>query len=397
MKKINLLLLTIISLSLLATGCKSTSNLTDLQKATTNIEDDTNSYPEHWLTATENGYYMFSDYGYLTFFEPSTKEMVLLCNSPDCEHKISEDGNIVTDRECTAYYSNSYCTDKIWSYGTDILTLQKIRETGLWLTQVSYDGKERKPLVCISDNTEDIVTLILHKGYAYYSKSNSEIAQESELYKVELKKDATPQKIDSISETATNISHLKVAGDELYYVKSNIAVRDNDNPLDSELDYKLYKYNIESGEISKISDENIDNYAIDNENNILYYHVCKGDLYKMNMEDYTTKDIGQDVDLFLCKMTYNDEHLYLDNLQSMALGLDSGRKVYVLDTDGNLVKTIKLEGELFAGVLEYSEGDYIFCKDLMNWYIIDKNDLYSSKGDEYYKVTKLNISGLKVD
>lgn len=174
-------------------------------------------------------------------------------------------------------------------------------------------------------------------------------------------------------------------------------MRDNDNPLDSELDYKLYKYNIESGEISKISDENIDNYAIDSENNILYYHVCKGDLYKMNMEDYTTKDIGQDVDLFLCKMTYNDEHLYLDNLQSMALGLDSGRKVYVLDTDGNLVKTIKLEGELFAGVLEYSEGDYIFCKDLMNWYIIDKNDLYSSKGDEYYKVTKLNISGLKVD
>lgn len=400
MKNKKLLLVTALSLSLLATGCKNTSNLANLQKATTNIEDDTNSYPAHWVTATENGYYMFSENGYLTFFDPDTKESVLVCNEPDCEHKFSNEGEgyIIENTDCNAYFSDSYLTDTIWSYGTDILVLQKISKTGLWLTQVSYDGKEREPLVCISENTEDVVTLILHKGYAYYARRNSENAQESELYKIELKKNATPQKIDNITGTTTSISHLKVSGNELYYVKSNVELNDEDNLLDANLDYSLYKYNIETGDINKVLDDNVDNYAIDDENNILYYHVCDGALCKMNMEDNSTNNIGQDVDLFLCKMTYNDEHIYLDNLQSMALGIDSERKVYVLDTDGSLVKTINLDSDyLSVGVLDYGEGDYIFCKAMTNWYIIDKNDMYSSTGDEYSKYTKLSVSGLTAE
>lgn len=150
MKNKKLLAITVISLSLLTTGCKSTSNLENLQDVTINTEDKGAYFPNRSIANVDSGYYMWDESNnYLMFYDKESQQQVLLCNKPDCEHNIDETGTISKNEKCNAYCSSNYNKDKVWTYGDSILLLQFVDKKGLCLTQISSDGSERKELVCI--------------------------------------------------------------------------------------------------------------------------------------------------------------------------------------------------------------------------------------------------------
>ena len=75
------------------------------------VLDDSQSYWKgvglHDFTATEDGYYFLtSDMQYLKYFDYDTKEVIIACAKPECNHKSSS---------CNAYMgSRAYIADNIY-------------------------------------------------------------------------------------------------------------------------------------------------------------------------------------------------------------------------------------------------------------------------------------------
>lgn len=363
-------------------GCGDTAALEDLSAVTENTEDQSSYYPGNSIASTENGYYMWDVSGsHLLFFDKETKKQVLLCNKPDCEHKISSSLEIETGEDCNSYFSSEYVMNKIWAYGDSLLVLQQVSGEGLYLTQISSDGSIRKPLVCLSDNTKEDVSLIVHEGYAYFSKGASEVEEGTkELYKVELKEGAEPEKIDEITGSIPLITHIKGYGNQIYYVTFRCEDYDVENALDATMYYQLKKYDTSTMESSLVSEESIDDYVVDEEENILYYHVCGGDVYKMNLADSSIESIYQDSDLILCRMAYDGEYVYVDNFQSYISGAAAERKVCAIGEDGTIAKEIATNAETGNSLFEYGDGAYMFCLGTKDWLVLNKKEAYVQTG-----------------
>lgn len=393
MKNKKLLAITVISLSLLTTGCKSTSNLENLQDVTINTEDKGAYFPNRSIANVDSGYYMWDESNnYLMFYDKESQQQVLLCNKPDCEHNIDETGTISKNEKCNAYCSSNYNKDKVWTYGDSILLLQFVDKKGLCLTQISSDGSERKELVCISDNRYSDVILTVHNGYAYYSLGKTDsIDGKVSLYKVKLKENEQPVLIDEIEGSIPLITHIKGYGDDVYYVKFYCDNYDEVNPLDADMHYELKKYDTKTEQTSVVVEDNIDDYVLDEQNNMLYYHVCNGDVYKMNMADKTTKCIYTDDKLPLCVMGFDGEYIYIDNSQDYLLKVAEERKIYALDTEGNIVKIISSVNGYDMCLVEYGDDTYMFGEDINYLYVINKKDMFSSSDIEYDKWKKVDV------
>lgn len=394
MKNKKLLLVTAISLSLLTTACKSTSNLTNLQDVTTNTTDKSAYFPNEAIASVDNGYYMWDEFNnYLMFFDKEQEQQILLCNKPECEHSLDSNNTVSASDKCNAYYSSSYNKDNVWTYGDSILLLQAVDQKGLYLTQISADGSERKELVCLSENKYSEVNLIVHNGYAYYSLGTSDaIDGKVSFYKIKLKENEQPVLIDEVEGSVPLITHIKGYGDDIYYVKFFCENYDATNLLGSDMHYELKKYNVTTELTSTVVEDNIDDYVLDEENNTLYYHVCNGDVYKMNLTDNKSECIYTDTELPLCVMGFDGKYLYIDNSQDYLLQVAKERKIYALDTNGNIVKEIASVNGYNMCLIEYGDDTYMFGADANSLYIIDKEDMFSSSDIKYDKWKKVNIA-----
>ena len=374
-------LLSISFLCMLATvcGCGKSAALEDLSEVTENTSDQSNYFPGNSVAETQNGYYMWDVSGkHLLFFDKESKKQVLLCNKPDCEHQIVSAVEIETPEDCSSYFSSDYVMNKIWAYGNGLFVLQKVEGEGLYLTQISSDGSIRKPLVCLSENTKEEVSLIVHNGFAYFSKGASDGTEGTrELYQVELKENAKSEKIDEITGTIPLITHIKGYGDDIYYVVFHCENYDAENVLDATMYYQLKKYDTAAKECSTVSEELIDDYVIDEADEMLYYHVCGGDVYKMNLKDASVEDIYQDDTLALARLAYDGTYVYVDNFQSYISGAAAERKVLAIEKDSMEQTEIVPDENTGNNLFEYGDGAYMFCLGTKDWVMLDKSKTFS--------------------
>lgn len=378
-----------------SSGCASNNTkLEKIESITSNIEDNSNYFPGKSFAGNTSGYYYWGYTDYITFFDLDTKKSVLLCNKPDCQHTITDDNTVKTDKDCNAYYSTDYLTGNIWSYGDSIFVLQKIDKKGLYLTQVSSDSSTRKPIIRLSENTEAMVELIMNNGYAYYSVAANTTEGITDLYKVELKENAKSEKIDSVEGASPIISHLKAYNDKVYYVKFYCDEYNAEAPLSVNMNYRLYMYNETSDEIVTVSDKNIDDFAVNVDDNELYYHECGGNVYKASLDDMTPECIYSDSNLILSRIAYDGKYIYVDNFQDVVLEVDDERKIYAIDKDGDIKKRIIAEDDKRKGTVEYGDDKYMFCITSKETYMLDKSYIYSDEGNDCVNWIPIDVTGL---
>lgn len=375
-------------------GCNQSTKLENMESISTNTEDKSEYFPEKFFASNTSGYYYWGYTDYMTFYDLNTKKSVLLCNKPDCKHVINNDNTIETDKDCNAYYSSVYQNEKVWTYGDCVFVLQKIDKKGLYLTQISSDSTMRKPVIRLSENTEAIVELIMNNGYAYYSIAANTTEGTAELYKVELKENAKPEKIDSIEGASPIITHLKAYDDNVYYVKFYSDEYNAQDPLSVEMNYQLYMYNEESDETKAVSDKNIDDYAVNVDDNELYYHECGGNVYKANLDDMTSECIYSDENLILSRIAYDGKYIYVDNFQDVILEVDDERKIYVIDNDGNIKKRVIADDDKRKATVEYGDDKYMFLISSKGYYMLDKGNIYSDEGDTCNEWMPIEVTGL---
>lgn len=361
------------------------SSLEDLQKVTTNTEDKSNNFASGLIANTDTGYYTWNiDKKHMMYFDNESEKQVILCNRPDCEHKYDADGSVTTDVKCNGYFSDEYSKNHILTYGNSIFLIKKVNKKGLYLTQIAENGHYREDLLCLTENTseESLNNIILHRGYCYFAiESMKDNIAVSELYRVQLKKDAKPIKIDEIQGTSPIIMHIKGYEDEVYYVKFTCNSESLNNLLDAKMSYELKKYDIKTETISDVLDENIDDYVVDTVNNVLYYHRCGEAVYKCDLNTLQTEQIYSDNNLILCKLMYDGTNIYIDNLQTYICDGDIERKIYAIDSYGNIVKKIECPVTFDKGIFECGDSKYLFNYTYDYWNYIGKDSLNQNNND----------------
>lgn len=121
-----------------------------------------------------------------------------------------------------------------------------------------------------------------------------------------------------------------------------------------------------------ISDKNISDYYVDEDNGILFYFVIGKGLYSRKLND-TESTLLYKVDETIVRatMSYDGNYLYMSNGgagSATDYSRKIERKIFVLKTDGTVVNTIALDKN--SGTAYFGDDRYMFfAKREENLYI----------------------------
>ena len=124
----------------------------------------------------------------------------------------------------------------------------------------------------------------------------------------------------------------------------------------------LFCYNMKNDEVIKVVDAQVCDFAIDDTNNILYYYVIGEGLYRYSFNSQETKKIYTADDLTtMCMLSYDGKYIYMDNVRHRAFTVmgtdDTERYVYVLDSDGRMINTIRVTE--YGPFVDYGDNKYL--------------------------------------
>ncbi|MGN0351531.1 MAG: hypothetical protein ACI4ES_07755 [Roseburia sp.] len=333
--------------------------------------------------STESGYYIFDENTDLVmFWDAETKEYVPLCNKPECAHD---------DENCNAYFSSEeYKPGVMKCYGTS-LYLEAIKEDGIYLEQVSADGATRKTLCRLTENKEEnIGNIILHHGAAYYEIETLDVTNGNEayVYKILLEEDAKPEVVDSFSGIGATFSGIYGYENKIYLLHTWISEEyevETAEGMNSGLFHELYSYDIETGEKQLLSQENIISYDVDTKAGKIYYCLVGGNVYQMDLDGKNVKLVYDTEGAFpMGTIRVTDGYIYLDNWLSKLNALEEENKLYVLSSEGTLIKEIEKKTDAYYQ-LALGDDNYIFTTDGKNTYYIDKKAMLEDRGSIYSK------------
>ena len=139
-----------------------------------------------------------------------------------------------------------------------------------------------------------------------------------------------------------------------------------------------------------ISDKNISDYYVDEDNGILLYFVIGKGLYSRKLND-TESTLLYKVDETIVRatMSYDGNYLYMSNSGAGSATDYSRRierKIFVLKTDGTVVNTIALDKN--SGTAYFGDDRYMFfAKTGGELVYIDKKDIL---GNYEFKKAEVN-------
>lgn len=334
------------------------------------------------IAATEDGYYFITPTGtYLMYFDIATKETIPVCNKPDCTH---------TDKTCGCYLgSGNYVKGNIYYYQGKLYYMPIVEGMAV-LTQMDSTGGNRKEIAKIMpSNGNNGIHLVFHEGYAYAYDFVSHITSNQEYTEKVIEVCLSTGETKVIYETTgvnLAIQNMKSFGNKLFFtIQQNIYHEDKD---DYELRSKgLFVYDYESKEMATLSEDNVHDYYVIPEEDLLYYYVTGEGLYCSKLGERNTKLImsaTKEVDM--CNISYDGTYMYLSNIKW--LGFVSGvvenatKKCIVIDKQGNVVNEILCDG--FLGIY-FGDSRYMFARNMENELVyIDKLEVSTVK--EWKKV-----------
>ena len=173
------------------------------------------------------------------------------------------------------------------------------------------------------------------------------------------------------------IQNVKSSGNKLFFtIQQNIYHEEKDDY--ERISKGLYVYDYESNGVTVLSEEDVHDYYVIPEDNLLYYYVTGKGLYCSNLIEHSTELIikaTKEVDM--CNISYDGTYLYLSNIKW--LGMVSGvvesatKKCIVVDKKGNTINEISCDG--FLGIY-FGDDRYMFARNMNNELVyIDKHEI----------------------
>ncbi|MCD8025891.1 MAG: hypothetical protein LUF33_02895 [Clostridiales bacterium] len=278
----------------------------------------------------------------MIYYDNETQQCVFVCSDPDCEHttNLADESKIT----CDAYFSEEtyYYTKGFSYYDECIYMLGKGSDssTSVSLYKISSDGIVRDE-VCELFNISDwnnIGVFTVHRGYAFWSFQTSDT--QASFFCMDLNNPGDIETVDEVEGFGADYFWLDGSDGYMYFEKT-YAVDES---------YEEYKntvcrYSLSAKETEELCDVN-DSFTVLND--IVYYTKSDNLLYAHNAEsesDDTIAELPYDSMLLI-----NDgSNLYLSNYLNDSID-SSEYKVYVLNTDGEIIYTVDLsEFESFVG------------------------------------------------
>lgn len=357
MKRIVLVLLS--AGILLLTGCgKSEVNNVDNTSADSFYMDFKNNI----VTESDKGYYFWEcmnlDPGFsrLLFMDKESRQVVPLCNKPDCDH---------TTNECNAYYPEietgkewiekrylQYYQGNLYVIGCDeegYVSLYMIKEDGsewerstqLFRADFATSGRWTDPEVLIAE------------GYIYFIDCGQE---NRKLERIKIEGKDSEIVYDGEDEAINSVYRMKEYGEYVYFQSLSFLEGDSENAVGG-----LYRCDA-AGQCELVKEGLIGPYAIKedkvyygNEKGICCYSLTEETETVLNEEPQTIPDV-----------TLTDDYIvlcYSDNCETI-----------LYDYEGNEIETV---GASFDGMMYYGgDAENLFAEfcnagEMDSWYILD--------------------------
>lgn len=366
----------------------------------TSLQGNGTDYQAYWgtkiqsITKAENGYYYLTTKAplFLMYFDNYTKESIKVCGKAECNHENAECNAYLGDK--TYYDRNAtkqeFCSSYDLYYYNGLLYVLGTEGN---LISISLDGSERNKIANVynydaSSNTK----LAFYDNYVYVYNSignqgsSQNHAETIKRYSLDGK---TTENVVEWNTTGGSINSVKNYSDKLFFLTNSVDV--DKNGEDRQINYTyngLYAYNHKTGEAGKVIDEAITGYAIDEENEKIYYFVFGEGLYVYDIKsDSKSKIYEATEEIGIADMSYDGKYIYLYNGEWTSYVKSTNKasitsKCIVLDTQGNTINTFNIDK--FAYML-FGDSNYLFAEQIMEeentgktgmqYTYIDKSDL----------------------
>lgn len=314
-------------------------------------DDQIFSHITHKITKTQDGYYFIQN-NLLKFFTKNSNKAIPVCTQINCTH---------TNNSCDAYFEY-LAHGGIWYYDNQLyVLLYDNNDYTYYLSSVSLDGSKRERVCNLlklemseEDKVDghqfggDILELIIHRGYAYYTITSNE--NNPELRKIELKKNAKPEVIYSGADENSFVRRIKGFENHIYFQAYTIT---DLSTLD--ISANMYDYNISSDDLSVCIEDSFKEYMP--VSNKIYFLNDNG-INCYNLDD-STSELVYETDI-LYVFSYDGKYFYCDNLfHSETTG--EQRTISIFDESFSIVDQIDLDN-IYVFCF-FGDEDYLFCEN----------------------------------
>lgn len=413
-----------IILSILLSGCKKGNKNVGytVDNLGTNdtfvVEKDGYADQPYWnyisknVTAGENGYYTVIGFT-LGYVDGDTLEWNILCSNPACvcrnplsaeeEKRLKSEGKEIP--KCNA---DGVCSNSIYYSDGYIYTFDCDKEVGkVYLTSITADGSGVIKRLCevgaYDPRSYGGMRVFAHGDYLYVYDWIESLEGEEKTITQYSKNGKQSKVIARFKGEGIHFTNVKSYGNKLFYIVERIE-RSERNDITTSNGMKLYNYELttdgvyvydyKTGETVRILEKNVNDFAVNEENNEIYYYVTGKGLYSKSLETkgtdgakliYTANDETQ-----FCEVSYDGKYIYLNNESCVMRNMlmEENPKNIVLKPDGTVVNEI-LANKGYG--THFGDSKYLF---------VDYS--YLPIGEEYGKrglcaLDKSKIENAKID
>ena len=334
---------------------------------------------ESMIVPSENGYYFIQN-GMLCFYDKETNKVVYVCSKPNCKHEKCDENcdayDATTPAQMYYYKNNLYVVESRFDTDMDI--------SNYWLIKKSEDGSEQQDLFsfCQSISGEGIIlTSYVHRGYFYYAvNSDDESKKETvTLYRRALEPDAKEEVVYETQGYAPSLYGFRAYGNDLYIRESGFAKANGEDMYSN-----IIKCNIHTKETKKTRENCYGNF-VKIKDKMYIMDAEKNKIVQFSEDEEEEKEIYPIEDLeksFITLFKTDGTYLYFYTEKEIEKDGKTERKrtLQIIDTEGNLVDTLKNTDEFIGG-----DDEYLFFKKYDDEYSEEVGQEVAMEHTYYYK------------
>lgn len=322
------------------------------------------NYISRHVTAGENGYYIYERMT-LGYIDGETLEWNRLCSDPACvcrnplseeeEERLKSEGKEIP--KCNSY---EVCSNCIYYSDGYIYTFDCDEEVGkVYLTSITADGSGVIKRLCevgaYDPRSYGGMRVFAHGDYLYVYDWIEALEGEEKTITQYSKNGKQSKVIARFKGEGIHFTNVKSYGDKLFYIVEKIERSERTDAAPANgiklYNYELttdgiYVYDYKTGETVRILEKNVNDFAVNEENNEIYYYVTGKGLYSKSLETkgtdgakliYTASD-----ETYFCEVSYDGKYIYLNNESCVMRNMltESNPENIVLKTDGTVVNQI---------------------------------------------------------
>lgn len=362
-------------------------NMSDWNSTDSNVNEI--DYQNYWATTNhnfckaENGYYFMGERcNSLCYWDSKSKKAMLLCGKPDCLHD---------NDKCNAYLGKGdYLPFTLYYYDHFLYALKMGSSGNAVLVQISEDGTSRKEICeLLPAYRSNNIDLSFHDGkvyaYSHVMETRASEKTNTEYDALILCADLSTGKVET-AHTYRGLNAVIQKG-RCYSNKYLFIAQKMDKKIEEHTSATkmlksdgIYALDYKTNEAELLLSGDIYDYAVDEDNQELYYFLSGKGLYKTSFSGEDSRCIWKsDKYSEKCTISFDGKYIFLNNANWVSTLDEDSRskylKITVIDTEGN--KVDELPGRV---VSYFGDEDFLFANQISDsnpsgFEYIDKNEL----------------------